>query len=110
MEKSVLAPSAAVCRGDSANRVGRNPTPASEPEARPCGQPRRWQETQCPSSLCFSSGDWVLQRGNWAIGQRVWKWQPEGGRIGLGTSPCRGMRFRFTCGSGIGTAESSASV
>jgi hypothetical protein len=52
----------------------------------------------------------VLQRGNWAIGQRVWKWQPDGGRIGLGTSPWSGMRLRLTCGSGIGTADSSASV
>ena len=45
-----------------------------------------------------------------AIGQRVWKWQPVGGRIGLGTSPCSGMRLRLTLGSGIGTADSRASV
>ncbi len=57
-----------------------------------------------------SSGSSLLQSGNWAIGQRVWKWQPDGGRIGLGTSPCSGMRFLLTCGSGIGTADSSASV
>ena len=63
-----------------------------------------------PSLLSFSSGTTVLQIGNWAIGQRVWKWQPVGGRIGLGTSPCSGMRLRFTFGSGIGTADSSASV
>ena len=42
-----------------------------------------------PSLLCFSSGFSVLQSGNWAIGQRVWKWQPDGGWIGLGTSPCK---------------------
>jgi hypothetical protein len=44
------------------------------------------------------------------MGQRVWKQHPDGGRIGLGISPCRRMRCRFTVGSGIGTAESSASV
>ena len=46
-----------------------------------------------------------------AIGQRVRKWQPEGGSIGLGTSPSgrcgRGGALR---GSATGTAESSASV
>ena len=52
----------------------------------------------------------MLQIGNCAIGQRVWKWQPGGGRIGLGTSPWSGMRYLLTCGSGIGTAERSASV
>ena len=51
-----------------------------------------------------------LQSGCLAIGQRVWKWQPEGGLIGLGTSPSRTMRLRLTAGSGIGTADSSASV
>ena len=55
------------------------------------------------------AGERRAQSGR-AIGQRVWKWQPEGGRIGLGTSPCSMMRLRFTVGSGIGTAESSASL
>ena len=67
----------------------------------PCGGRR-----SAPTRL----GTTVLQIGIWAIGQRVWKWQPEGGRIGLGTSPCSGMRLRFTFGSGIGTADSGASV
>jgi hypothetical protein len=57
----------------------------------------RWQATQWPGAPR-------------AIGQRVWKWQPGGGLSGLGTSPCSRMRWRFTVGSGIGTAESSASV
>ena len=41
-----------------------------------------------------------------------WKRQPVGGVIGLGTSPTRTIRSRrsTTSGSGIGTAESSASV
>ena len=34
----------------------------------------------------------------------------DGGRIGLGTSPCNTIRWRFRVGSGIGTADSSASV
>src|SRR5213078_1832907 len=42
--------------------------------------------------------------------QRVWNRQPEGGLIGLGTSPSRMIRLRLMVGSGIGTAESSASV
>src|SRR5262249_7711368 len=42
--------------------------------------------------------------------QRVWKWQPEGGTIGLGTSPGNGRFTRLTLGFGIGTAVSSASV
>ena len=29
-----------------------------------------------------------------AYGQRVWKWQPDGGLIGLGTSPVRITRLR----------------
>ena len=62
----------------------------------PVAQPRKWQATQWPSLLCLSWGATVLQRGNWAIGQRVWKWQPDGGLIGLGTSPCSRMRLRLT--------------
>ena len=47
-----------------------------------------------------------------AIGQRVWKLQPGGGAIGLGTSPVRirRSRRRSNAGSGIGTAEISAWV
>jgi hypothetical protein len=45
-----------------------------------------------------------------ALGQRGWKWQPLGGLIGLGTSPVKTIRFRFTLGSGIGTADNKASV
>ena len=58
----------------------------------------------------LSTGDCTSHSPFCAIGQRVWKWQPLGGRIGLGTSPCSGMRLRLTCGSGMGTADSSASV
>jgi len=45
-------------------------------------------------------------------GQRVWKWAARGaGGIGLGTSPCSMIALAvLTVGSGIGTADSSASV
>ena len=48
----------------------------------------------------------------WKRGQRVWKRQPLGGLIGLGTSPSSTMRSRVALdiGVGIGTAESSAWV
>jgi hypothetical protein len=44
--------------------------------------------------------------------QRVWKRQPLGGLMGLGTSPSSRMRLRLRSmtGSGMGTAESSAWV
>jgi hypothetical protein len=42
--------------------------------------------------------------------QRVRKRQPEGGLIGVGTSPCSTMRSRVRVGSGISIAESSACV
>ena len=47
-----------------------------------------------------------------AQGHRVWKLQPGGGSIGLGTSPCSTSRSRAALrfGSGIGTADSSAFV
>jgi hypothetical protein len=70
----------------------------------------KWQATQWPSAACFSSGFSVLQRGCCALGQRVWKWQPVGGLMGLGTSPCSMMRLRLMVGSGMGTADSKASV
>lgn len=52
----------------------------------------------------------ALRAEGWAIEQRVWKWQPDGGFIGLGTSPLRRMRSRLSLGSGTGTAESTALV
>ena len=38
-----------------------------------------------------------------AIGQRVWKWQPDGGLSGLGMSPCRMMRARLRAASAPGS-------
>jgi hypothetical protein len=49
---------------------------------------------------------------SWAIQQRVRKRQPDGGSIGLGTSPNNLIRWRARSlsGSGIGIADSSACV
>ena len=54
----------------------------------------------------------ILLASSTAIGQRGWKTQPEGGLIGLGTSPLTGwkMRSASTAGSGTGTAASNAWV
>ena len=46
----------------------------------------------------------------YVAGQRVWKRQPEGGLRALGTLPPRRISFWSASGSGIGTAESKASV
>ena len=70
----------------------------------------KWHATQCPSAEAFSGGATVVQTFLSAIGQRVWRWQPVGEFSGLGTSPLSMMRLRRTVGSGIGTADSSASV
>ena len=47
-----------------------------------------------------------------ASAQRGWKTQPDGGLIGLGTSPRTGWKARpaSTIGSGIGTAPRRARV
>src|SRR6185437_2113348 len=70
---------------------------------------RRWHAAKCIGATSRSFGSSTLHRSK-AYGQRVWKRQPGGGLIGLGTSPARMMRLRFAVGSGIGTAERSASV
>ena len=77
---------------------------------RPRGGWTRWQATFLPSAS-RRSGSIVRQSGI-AYGQRVWKRQPEGGSIGLGTSPVSTMRSRArsSTGSGTGTAESSDCV
>src|ERR1700723_2994565 len=65
----------------------------------PPGTLSRWQAETWPSPTGRSSGSSTRQRSN-ANGQRVWKRQPVGGLIGLGTSPVRMMRWRFAVGSG----------
>src|ERR1700726_4526063 len=71
---------------------------------------RRWHATQWPGRLSRNCGTSALHSGSLRIGQRVWKWQPDGGASGLGTSPCSMIRLRRAFGSGTGIAESSASV
>jgi len=61
-------------------------------------QLRKWHATRWPSDVSFSRGTSRLHSGNWRIGQRVWKWQPLGGWIGLGTSPFKTMRWRRSSG------------
>ena len=56
-----------------------------------------------------SAGVLRAQRAR-ACGQRVRKRQPEGGSIGLGTSPSSRIRVRCSPGSGTGIADSSACV
>src|SRR5262249_60871149 len=70
---------------------------------------RTWQATQWSRETSFKTCSFSEQDGT-RMEQRVWKRQPEGGLIGLGTSPSRMIRLRLTAGSGMGTAESSASV
>ena len=74
--------------------------------------PAKWQATLCRLPICSSGGSTFAQI-SWANGQRVRNRQPDGGLIGLGTSPSSRIRSRrppiaacFTSG----TAESSACV
>ena len=65
------------------------------------------------SPLAFgSSGGTSLTQRSWALGQRGWNRQPDGGSIGDGTSPSRITRSRSLAasGSGTGIADSSAPV
>ncbi len=76
----------------------------------PCSS-TQWHAARWPGSYSLNAGTSTLQRSN-AIGQRVWKRQPEGGLTGEGMSPLMMIRLRrrSTTGSGIGIAESSAWV
>src|SRR5262245_54197290 len=69
------------------------------------------QATQWPGRTSRSPGRIRLQLST-AIGQRGWNTQPDGGLIGLGTSPFTGRNLRSasTLGSGTGTASRSARV
>jgi len=67
----------------------------------------RWQATWRPGATSRHAGTSVWQRGS-APGQRGWKGQPPGGRMGEGTSPARMMRRRLESGSTTGTAEINA--
>src|SRR6185437_12578233 len=69
----------------------------------------RWQDTPWPGAISRKTGLSILQRSS-ASGQRVWKVQPGGGLIGLGTSPCSRRFSRRSFGFGTGTADRSAWV
>jgi len=50
----------------------------------------------CPAAPAgISAASPVAQSGS-ATGQRVWKWQPDGGDITLGTSSLGGLRAIIT--------------
>ena len=71
------------------------------------GVPGKWHAAPWSAPWLSSIGSTSAQIGC-AIGQRVRKRQPEGGSIGLGTSPVRTMRLLFRPGTGSGFAESRA--
>ena len=48
----------------------------------------RWQAVVWPGATCFVTGI-STAHFSMANGQRGWKWQPDGGSIGDGTSPDR---------------------
>ena len=75
------------------------------------GSRGKWQAARSPPALGSSGGSSWTQR-SWALGQRGWNRQPDGGSIGDGTSPSRITRSRFwaASGSGTGIADSSAPV
>ena len=67
------------------------------------------QAERCPGCISRSSGT-VFAHSSIAIGHRVRNRQPDGGLMGVGTSPFKTIRSRFCCGSGTGIAESKACV
>ena len=69
----------------------------------------KWQATKWPGAICRNAGASVLQRSH-ACAHRVWKRHPDGGWIGLGTSPCRTTLWRRSASSICGIAERSAFV
>src|SRR5437660_10655918 len=88
----------------------------SRPHARPRSGAQRtetpvrtWHATQWPGENSLRTCSFSEHDGTRSE-HRVWKRHPDGGLIGLGTSPSSRIRFRFMVGSGIGTADSSASV
>ena len=70
-----------------------------------------WQAARWPFAYSVSCGS-TARHTSVARGQRVWKRQPDGGSTGFGGSPVMIGRSleRFSSGSGIGIALSSADV
>src|SRR5262245_42797199 len=69
----------------------------------------RWQAARWPGAISRITGGISRQTGR-ACGQRVWKRQPDGGAIALGTSPSTATGARGRVGSGSGTEAISAWV
>src|SRR3954454_2390853 len=71
-----------------------------------------WHAAEWLPPKSYSGGVTTSQWPAWNRGQRGWNQHADGGFNGLGTSPSSTMlaRWRPSCGSGIGTAESSAPV
>ena len=65
--------------------------------------------TWWPGATSRSSGS-TCAHCSIAIGQRVLNRHPEGGLIGVGTSPCRMILLLFRLGSGMGIADNRACV
>jgi len=70
---------------------------------------RTWHAARWPGATSLRQGSDSEQTGIRSR-QRGWKRQPEGGSMGLGTSPSRMIRVLFIAGSGMGTALRRASV
>ena len=68
---------------------------------------QKWHAHICPFPISFNSGFSVLQI-SFAIKQRVWNTQPEGGFAGLGRSPWSRILLRLLCRSGRGIEYRSA--
>src|SRR5947208_8425853 len=51
-----------------------------------CGLAAEMAGDQWPGRFSSNGGACSAQKGNCRIGQWVWKWPPEGGLIGFGTS------------------------
>ena len=89
----------------SISRSKRRRAPARRPALpqREAAPRQRWQAVAWSPSAT-SAGRSTRQRSI-ACGQRRCRWQPGGGLIGLGTSPCRMVRSRCARGRGTGIAD-----
>ena len=92
----MLKPRAKACCSLASRTAAAAGTPATAGAAGGAMSRQKWQATACPPSAA-SGGVSAAQRAC-AYGQRVRKRQPDGGSIGLGTSPCRIIRLRSRAG------------
>ena len=68
-----------------------------------------WQATKWPSPCSFSLGSSLLHRSV-ALGHLGWNLHPDGGSMGVGTSPLMIALAYSIWGSGTGTAAINATV